>query len=104
MNSRVRQTHNGEQITSDAEIHIRTVPPEDAEWITALVPRLHEFGPPPWREVAAMNASVAAGLAREIGTRTPFDFRTPTAIGARIDRVHPQLRYGHGYDHNWVLN
>jgi aldose 1-epimerase len=35
---------------------------------------------------------------------TPFDFRTPTAIGARIDDDHPQLRAGRGYDHNWVLN
>ena len=35
---------------------------------------------------------------------TPFDFRTPTAIGARIDQPHPQLRYGRGYDHNWVLD
>lgn len=35
---------------------------------------------------------------------TPFDFRTPTAIGARIAEEHEQLRYGGGYDHNWVLN
>jgi aldose 1-epimerase len=35
---------------------------------------------------------------------TPFDFRTPTAIGARIDNDHPQLKAGKGYDHNWVLN
>ena len=35
---------------------------------------------------------------------TPFDFRTPTPIGARIDAAHPQLRYGRGYDHNWVLD
>lgn len=35
---------------------------------------------------------------------TPFDFRTPTAIGARINSEHEQLRYGGGYDHNWVLN
>lgn len=35
---------------------------------------------------------------------TPFDFRTPTAIGARIDADDVQLRYGKGYDHNWVLN
>ena len=34
---------------------------------------------------------------------TPFDFRTPTAIGARIDQPHPQLVNGHGYDHNFVL-
>ena len=35
---------------------------------------------------------------------TPFDFRQPTAIGARISQDHPQLKYGLGYDHNWVLS
>jgi aldose 1-epimerase len=35
---------------------------------------------------------------------TPFDFRTPAAIGARINGDHPQLKSGKGYDHNWVLN
>ena len=34
---------------------------------------------------------------------TPFDFRQPTPIGARIRADHPQLRFGRGYDHNWVL-
>ena len=35
---------------------------------------------------------------------TPFDFRQPTAIGARINEAHAQLKNGQGYDHNWVLN
>jgi len=35
---------------------------------------------------------------------SPFDFRRPTAIGARINADHPQLKYGNGYDHNWVVN
>jgi aldose 1-epimerase len=35
---------------------------------------------------------------------TPFDFRRPTPIGARIAEDHEQLRYGRGYDHNWVLD
>ncbi|MFL5492339.1 MAG: aldose epimerase family protein [Gemmatimonadales bacterium] len=35
---------------------------------------------------------------------TPFDFRSPTAIGGRIDQPDPQLKYGKGYDHNFVLN
>lgn len=34
---------------------------------------------------------------------TPFDFTRPTAIGARLGDAHPQLRHGHGYDHNFVL-
>jgi aldose 1-epimerase len=35
---------------------------------------------------------------------TPFDFRQPTAIGARIDADAEQIRRGKGYDHNFVLN
>jgi aldose 1-epimerase len=35
---------------------------------------------------------------------TPFDFRQSTAIGARIEQDDEQLKLGHGYDHNWVLD
>ena len=35
---------------------------------------------------------------------TPFDFRRPTAIGARIGVPDEQLRFANGYDHNWVVN
>ncbi len=35
---------------------------------------------------------------------TPFDFRKPTAIGARINEDNQQLKFGKGYDHNFVLN
>ena len=35
---------------------------------------------------------------------TPMDFRTATAVGARIDADFEQLKFGKGYDHNWVLN
>src|SRR5712672_2063916 len=34
---------------------------------------------------------------------TPFDFRKPTSIGARIDQDDDQLKLGGGYDHNFVL-
>lgn len=36
---------------------------------------------------------------------TPFDFRTPTRVGDRInDTTHQQIVNGRGYDHNWLLN
>lgn len=35
---------------------------------------------------------------------TPMDFRTPTPVGERINSDFIQLKYGNGYDHNWVLN
>ncbi len=34
---------------------------------------------------------------------TPFDFRAPTALGARIRQPDPQIFYGLGYDHCFVL-
>ncbi len=34
---------------------------------------------------------------------TPFDFRSPITIGARIQQTDTQLSNGHGYDHNFVL-
>ncbi|HZL79845.1 MAG TPA: aldose epimerase family protein [Candidatus Limnocylindrales bacterium] len=37
-------------------------------------------------------------------TGTPFDFRKPAAIGARINDPDKILQYGPGYDHNWVIN
>ena len=35
---------------------------------------------------------------------TPFDFRRPMAIGARIGQEDEQLKFGGGYDHNWVVD
>ena len=45
---------------------------------------------------------IPVGIADVAGT--PFDFRTPTRIGARIREPHEQLVRGRGYDHNWVLD
>jgi aldose 1-epimerase len=36
---------------------------------------------------------------------TPFDFRIPTAIGVGLkDSANEQLKFGGGFDHNWVLS
>lgn len=35
---------------------------------------------------------------------TPFDFRISKPIGEAIDSDHEQLKFGKGYDHNFVLN
>jgi len=35
---------------------------------------------------------------------TPLDFRKPTVIGSRINVDFEQLKFGKGYDHNFVLN
>lgn len=35
---------------------------------------------------------------------TPFDFRTPTAVGAHIGDTDEQLKFAGGYDDNWIVN
>jgi aldose 1-epimerase len=37
-------------------------------------------------------------------TGSPFDFKEPTEIGLRINQDNPQLSYGNGFDHNFILN
>jgi aldose 1-epimerase len=62
-------------------------------------------------EVMQINADeyapVDAGLIPVGGVKpvagTPFDFNKPTAIGARIHDANEQLKFGGGYDHNWIL-
>jgi aldose 1-epimerase len=49
------------------------------------------------------STSIPTGELRPV-QGTPMDFRQPTAIGARIHQDDPQLEFGTGYDHNWVLN
>ena len=49
------------------------------------------------------SGSIPTGeLAKVAGT--PFDFLKSTAIGARINQEHEQLKFGNGYDHTWVIN
>lgn len=35
---------------------------------------------------------------------TVMDFRAPAPIGARIDADDAQLKFGGGYDHNWIVD
>jgi aldose 1-epimerase len=35
---------------------------------------------------------------------TPFDFTTPHPIGERVNSTDEQMKFGGGYDHNWVLD
>lgn len=46
---------------------------------------------------------IPAGELRPVAG-TPFDFTQPMVIGARINNDDEQLKFGLGYDHNFVLN
>src|SRR5205085_7885179 len=47
--------------------------------------------------------SIPTGELRSVKS-TPFDFTRLTAIGAHINDADQQLKFGTGYDHNFVLN
>jgi aldose 1-epimerase len=46
---------------------------------------------------------IPTGELRDV-KNTPFDFTEAKTIGERINADDPQLKFGKGYDHNWVLN
>ena len=62
----------------------------DRAWIVALSPRLHEFGPPPWRPLEQMNHAVARSL--EAGLDRPdtqaMVFVCENATGERLGFAH----------------
>lgn len=65
-------------------IRIRPAVRLDRDWVLLLAPRLHEFGPPPFRDVSTMDAAVA----REI--QAGFDRPGPeTAILVAEDSGSP---------------
>jgi len=49
------------------------------------------------------SAMIPTGELRPVA-QTPFDFRTPHAIGEHINADDEQIRNGRGYDHDWVLD
>ena len=57
---------------------------------------------------AAKITPVTAGLIPTGELRpvkgTPFDFTTPHSIGERVNSTDEQMKFGGGYDHNWVLD
>ncbi len=60
-----------------------------------------------WIDADAVTAadaeSIPTGEIRPV-KGTPMDFTQMKPIGRDIDADYDQLRYGGGYDHNWVLN
>jgi aldose 1-epimerase len=49
------------------------------------------------------KAQIPTGELRPVD-ETPFDFRTPMRLGARIRQPDPQLLFGKGYDHYFILD
>jgi len=55
---------------SSTEIRILPATAADAAWIVPLAPRLHDFGPPPWRSREVMDQAVARVVDRALTSAT----------------------------------
>lgn len=52
-------------------IRVRAGTAEDAGWLLPLSARLHDFGPPPWREREPMDAAVARAIGDALAAGRP---------------------------------
>ena len=50
-----------------------------------------------------MTGLIPTGMIQAV-KNTPFDFTQPTPIGEHVNDDGQQIKYGFGYDHNFVLN
>lgn len=56
-------------------------------------------------EVTVTDEELIPNGEKRVVDGTPFDFRTPEYVGARIDDINdPMIKMGGGYDHNFYLN
>jgi aldose 1-epimerase len=63
----------------------------------------HELTIPAESYLPTDSTAIPTGEFRPVAG-TPFDFREPTAVGARVrDSSDEQIVFGRGYDHNWVI-
>ena len=64
----------------------------------------HRLTIPAERYLPTDAGAIPTGELRSVAG-TPFDFRQPSEIGARVrDAADPQIVIGRGYDHNWVID
>jgi len=64
-----------------APVRVRPASAADRDWILALAPRLHDFGPPPYRERGVMDRAVVASIGEALSGGRP-DAAVLVAAGA----------------------
>jgi ribosomal protein S18 acetylase RimI-like enzyme len=77
----------------DGSVSIRPARSGDREWVLALAPRLHEFGPPPWRSRDVMDRAVTASI--DEGLTAPASDQT-VLVAEGVDREPLGFVHLHG--------
>lgn len=94
-----------------SDVTIRRAVGDDEGWIRALIPRLHDFGPPPYRDLPSMNHAEAAATAAAIaGGDDRIVLVAVDAAGEHLGFVHIETavdfftREKHGHISTIVVN
>ena len=58
-------------MTDAPQVRVRPANAADRGWILALAPRLHDFGPPPYRERGVMDCAVVASIGGALDATQP---------------------------------
>ena len=87
-------------------ITIRPARASDRDWILSQAPRLHDFGPPPWRERGVMDRAVTASIDGGLTAPGP-DQTVLVAEGAQGDllgfvHLHAAIDFHTGERHGHV--
>jgi GNAT superfamily N-acetyltransferase len=79
-------------MTLDSNIRIRPASVGDVDFVTSLVPRLVEFGPPAWRDYEQMVATDARVLSERLLEQSPGTavFIAEDARGTPLGFIHLQ--------------
>lgn len=71
------------------ELSLRHADKSDLPWIVGLIPRLHEFGPPEWRDVTLMERAQIGDIARTVrGARRGGAVLIAESENRRLGLVH----------------
>src|SRR5215204_3207473 len=79
-------------MSANSNINIRLAQPSDEEFIISLVPRLIEFGPPPWRDAKQMTTTDSRILSDKLRINSPGTaiFVAEDADGTPLGFIHLQ--------------
>ena len=77
-------------MTDALAVRVRPASAADRGWILALAPRLHDFGPPPYRERGVMDRAVVASIGEALAGTHPDTavLVAEDAAGVRLGFIH----------------
>jgi GNAT superfamily N-acetyltransferase len=88
------------------QVRIRPASARDGSWILPLAPRLHDFGPPPYRARGQMDRAVVASISQALSGASPdasvLVAESPAAEPLGFVHLHSAIDFFTGERHGHV--